>query len=204
MNSEGTSTGRPRQGVPLLPRLLLLVAALVASLEWVLELLRTDGVGRVGARLLEPVAPVLVQYLGLRRWVLEEPLQAGALALLLALLLLAGVRYWLLFWHNQVVARLSGTRFAPESLGFPMKAVDLLREIGRRPPGQVFVGMSPSRGLLGWRWRPAYLSQRQKTMHRHVVGKTGSGKEDDERAVAGGPPGPHRLQGRARHGREGQ
>jgi hypothetical protein len=38
------------------------------------------------------------------------------------------------------------------------------------------VGLTPTRRLLGWRWHPVYVSARQRTMHRHVVGKTGSGK----------------------------
>src|SRR6266536_4047518 len=51
-----------------------------------------------------------------------------------------------------------------------------------RPPrtgptgGHTFVGLTPRRTLLGWRWRPVYLSERQRTTHRHVLGKTGSGK----------------------------
>jgi type IV secretory pathway TraG/TraD family ATPase VirD4 len=90
--------------------------------------------------------------------------------------LLVAYRWWLLVWHNHVVARISGTRFRPEDLRFPVKAVDLLAELAHRPAGSYFVGLTARRTWLGWRWSPAYLSQTQKTMHRHVLGKTGSGK----------------------------
>ena len=54
--------------------------------------------------------------------------------------------------------------------------MDVLREVRRRPPGHTFVGLSPRRRAFGWSWSPVYLSERQRTTHRHVLGKTGSGK----------------------------
>ena len=89
---------------------------------------------------------------------------------------MVATRAALLFWHNQIVARITGSFLAPEDLRFPQRKVDVLAEIGRRPPGTLFVGMEARRRRFGWSWRPVYISQRQKTMHRHVLGKTGSGK----------------------------
>ncbi|MGO9764033.1 MAG: type IV secretory system conjugative DNA transfer family protein [Myxococcaceae bacterium] len=73
-------------------------------------------------------------------------------------------------------ARLSGTAVLAVDFTFPSRTVDVVREIARRPAGHSFVGLSPRRTKLGWRWKPVYLSPRQKATHRHVIGKTGSGK----------------------------
>jgi hypothetical protein len=96
----------------------------------------------------------------------------GLLALLLALL---GIRQALILWSG-VKGRLSGTAVRPVDFTFPARAVDVVREIARRPAGHSFVGMTPRKTWLGWRWKPVYLSARQRTTHRHVIGKTGSGK----------------------------
>jgi hypothetical protein len=96
----------------------------------------------------------------------------GLLAFALGVL---GLRQLLIFLSG-VKARLSGTAVRPVDFTFPSRHVDVLREIGRRPKGHAFVGMTPRRTWLGWRWSPVYLSARQKTTHRHVIGKTGSGK----------------------------
>ena len=98
---------------------------------------------------------------------------AGATAAVLLSAL--GLRQ-LLVVSSQLKARLSGTAIRHVSFSFPSRRVDVLREIGRRPAGHSFVGMTPRRTWLGWRWSPVYLSARQKTTHRHVIGKTGSGK----------------------------
>jgi hypothetical protein len=86
-----------------------------------------------------------------------------------------GVRQ-LLIVSSGLKARLSGTAIRPADFRFPSRPVDVVRQIARRPKGHAFVGMTPRRTWLGWRWRPVYLSARQKTTHRHVIGKTGSGK----------------------------
>ena len=82
----------------------------------------------------------------------------------------------LLILTSWLRACLSGTAARPAAFTFPSRRVDVFREIGRRPKGHAFVGMTPRRTWLGWRWSPVYLSARQKTTHRHVIGKTGSGK----------------------------
>jgi hypothetical protein len=47
--------------------------------------------------------------------------------------------------------------------------------LARRPPGKTVVGVAPPKRLFG-SWQPVYLSERQRSAHRHVLGKTGSGK----------------------------
>lgn len=178
MPPSTTATGRPTQPVPWVPRLLM-----VAGLGGVLlELwLQAEQAGSLAAmplagQLRADLAPALEAYGAARAWVLSHPALAGlagAAALAAALLL---TRAGLLLWHNELVARLSNTYFAPEDVRFPVRPVDLLAEIARRPPGHTFVGLAPKRRFGVWRWRPAYISARQRTMHRHVMGKTGSGK----------------------------
>ena len=175
MTTGLTPTGRPRQRLPLLPRLT--SAALAAGLT--LEFARYMTTDRMLSRL-----PVFSRgayqladwYEPHRAWVLDHLVLVVAGTVLGLVLLLVLYRQWLLFWNNNVVARLSGLRASPEDLSFPVRPVDVVAEIRRRPPGTYFVGLTPRRGWLGWRWKPAYLSQTQKTMHRHVLGKTGSGK----------------------------
>jgi hypothetical protein len=110
-----------------------------------------------------------------RSAVLQHWELASLSGLLTALLAVLGVRQ-LLILSSRMKARLSGTAARPAEFTFPSCRVDILREIGRRPQGHAFVGMTPRRTWLGWRWSPVYLSARQKTTHRHVIGKTGSGK----------------------------
>jgi hypothetical protein len=175
MEAGQTATGRPRQGLPLLPQLGALTLAAGVFLEAALYAHR-DGI-LAGAPLLgSGAAQVATWYHPLRDWLLAHATLVIAGAAIAALAMLVTYRWWLLIWHNEIVARLSGTRFRPEDLRFPVRPVDLLAEIARRPPGSSFVGLTPRRTWRGWSWTPTYLSQTQKTMHRHVLGKTGSGK----------------------------
>ena len=121
-------------------------------------------------------ARVLAGYLSLQEWLGAHPV-AGTLTLgLAALALLLAYRRALVFWRSEVVARLSGTHFGPGQERFPERRVDLLHFVARRPRGHTFVGLSPRRRALGWRWKPVYLSEKDRSAHRHVLGKTGSGK----------------------------
>ena len=122
------------------------------------------------------VSPAIESYEVARSWVLDHQVRAAALALAGAIALLFLYRAAIVFWHNQVVARLSGTHFRTDDPTFPSCEVNVLAEIGRRPVGHTFVGLSPRRTVLGWRWKPVYLTERERTTHRHVLGKTGSGK----------------------------
>src|SRR5205823_13621801 len=75
-------------------------------------------------------------------------------------LVVVATRAALLFWHNQIVARITGSFLAPDDLRFPQRKVDVLAEIARRPPGTLFVGLEARRRRFGWSWRPVYISQR--------------------------------------------
>jgi hypothetical protein len=110
-----------------------------------------------------------------RRLLLQHLWLSGVGGALALLVLLLGFRQTLILLSG-LKARLNGTAFRPQSFTFPSCEVDVVREIARRPKGHTFVGMTPRRGFFGWRWKPVYLSARQKTTHRHVIGKTGSGK----------------------------
>jgi hypothetical protein len=111
----------------------------------------------------------------LRATVLGHVWPFGLLALLAAGFVVVAYRKGLILM-SVLKARLSGTDVRPQDFSFPMCTVDVVRGIARRPSGHSFVGMTPRRAFLGWRWKPVYLSARQKTTHRHVIGKTGSGK----------------------------
>lgn len=172
-----TATGRPKDPIPLLPRLLLVAVLLVALLEFAAQALSRGALASPGAaplRLL--LGPALAAYQPRRDWVLAHP----ALSLLMLVTALAlgalAVRYWLLFWHNEVKARLSGTYFSAEVSGFPVSKFELLEAVRKRPAGTSFVGMKAVRGMGGWRWKPFHVPLKQRSMHTHIMGKTGSGK----------------------------
>ncbi len=125
----------------------------------------------LGGRLLSELHP----YGQGRAWALHHGWASASLALGAAALATLALRQTLILTAT-VTARLSGTAVRPVDFTFPSRSVDVVREIARRPKGHCFVGLTPRKALIGWRWRPVYLSPRQKTMHRHVIGKTGSGK----------------------------
>jgi hypothetical protein len=171
------STGRPAQPWPWPLRLLALAVAFVGVLEaslWAMA----GGAGAGGPHLAvrQLLAPVLTRYLPLRGWVLTHPVLAGAAALAVAVVLVLLTRWWLLFFHNEVKARLTGTYFSPEAAGFPSRPVELLPLVRRRPVGTTFLGLEARRGVFGWRWKPFGITEKQRSMHMHVLGKTGSGK----------------------------
>ncbi|MFT3714040.1 MAG: TraM recognition domain-containing protein [Archangium sp.] len=122
------------------------------------------------------MTPIWRPYLLVRQFVLDHPFGAVAFGIAVAACLAVGVRAWLLFWNNEVKARLSGTYFSPERSGFPTKPFDLLRALAARPKRSTFAGLEARRSLLGWKWRPFHIPPRQRSMHTHVLGKTGSGK----------------------------
>ncbi len=154
----------------------------VGSLLVALELAYQWRQPIVGGPLPTPAKRVFAQalwrYGPARSWVLSHIAAAAGIAAATVVAGLLAYRYALILWRNHIVARLAGTYFRADDEQLPARQVDVLREIGRRPPGHTFVGLSPRRGLLGWRWGPIYLTEEQRTTHRHVLGKTGSGKTE--------------------------
>lgn len=119
----------------------------------------------VGARL----APYLARYAAARAWVLGRwvwLLPIGVVSLLLLMLL---VRWLLLWWHNTVVARLSGVHLDKLDHTFKKLRFDLRAELARTPKGKYFVGLDPRR-------KPVYLTEWDLDTHGHIMGHTGSGK----------------------------
>lgn len=180
MSEQKTATGRPSDPLPLIPRLLLIVALLVGALELSLRAFSPSGAlgspSPGGAMLRVLLEPLWARYLPVRAWAVAHPVLATLAGLLLTTAIIIGVRYWLLFWHNEVKARLTGTYFSPEVSGFPVKPFELLEQIRQRPKGSTFVGMRAERGMRGWKWTPFFVPLRQRSMHTHILGKTGSGK----------------------------
>jgi intracellular multiplication protein IcmO len=129
--------------------------------------------GRVLTRLL---SPLVHRYVPGRAWIIEHPTATALAALAAAIAVALLARGTLLVWHNHVLARLSGTYFEPAPTSFPVVPVDLMAEIGRRPPHRTFVGLRPRRRFLRASGEPVYLDERQRSTHTHIIGKTGSGK----------------------------
>lgn len=162
-----------------LGRRALVFGALLLALS---ELAHQGATAAVGAVLpftrgtAEALRPGLQAYEALRASALARPAFAFALGAAGLLLAAGGLRAALLLWHNVLLPRLSGTAFQREAHAFPPRAVDLEAGLARRKAGSLFLGVSPRRGLLGWRWAPVELTPGDRAAHRHVLGKTGSGK----------------------------
>lgn len=171
------ATGRPTQPIPLLPRLGLFALLLLAFLEGVWRLAARHQVPPAAAPVVQRLWPAVGLYGEVRTWVVEHPWLATALAIFGLVSFLLLYRWWLLTWHNEIAARITGSYFSRDAEGFPSTQFDLVAAIKNRPPGTTFVGLSPvQRSWRPTRWEPVYVSARQRTMHTHVLGKTGSGK----------------------------
>jgi hypothetical protein len=168
----------PAASFPLALRLGLAVVT-GAALAEALYLLQGGGFLTAGPAervLALAAAPLLRRYLPVRAWVLAHPTLAAVSSATIAVTLTLLARQALLFWRNQVVARIAGTHFEPARLEFPSVEFSLVDELRVRPPGTTFVGRSPRRRWGRWRWTPVYLTELQRDSHRHIIGKTGSGK----------------------------
>lgn len=178
MSGEGgtTATGRPGEVFPLPVRLLAFGFSMGALTESTFRAARAGLLADELPGIAVLVWPLLLRYQRLREPLAQHPVSAALGAALLVAAVVLVTRATLLLWHNHLVARVTGSHLSSKDTRFPMCQVDVLAEIARRPPQSLFVGLRPRRTLLGWRHGPVYISQRQKTMHRHVVGKTGSGK----------------------------
>ena len=167
----------------LFARLLAVLGSLVVALEiarlWA-PVVEADHRTLPGLRL---VREALTGYEPVRAWFTGNAVLAASLGLVALVLALLTYRAAIVFWRNHVIARLSGTYFKPDNGRFPNHPVDLMQEVERRPPGTTFVGMTPRRTLFGWRWTPVYVSERQRTTHRHVLGKTGCNRSRDRQGI---------------------
>lgn len=88
-------------------------------------------------------------------------------------------RRWLVFWNARLTSKVTGIDDDLKGLRFPLRDFDPIPFIVKSPKGHTFVGLTPKGRLFppwGVSWRPVYLSAEERSMHRHVLGKTGSGK----------------------------
>lgn len=84
-------------------------------------------------------------------------------------------------WFNIVRPRIAGTYSRTQSYRFPKRYVDVLNQIAtarkdEQLKGQYFLGCIAKRTGPFWRDVPYFVSDKQRTMHMHVLGQTGSGK----------------------------
>jgi hypothetical protein len=97
----------------------------------------------------------------------------GGLVLIFAL-----YRWWVVFWNRRFTKRTTGIADELEGLRIPTRSFPVLKYLVNRR-GQSFVGLRPRRRVFppsDLSWKPVYLSQEERSMHRYVLGKTGSGK----------------------------
>jgi hypothetical protein len=159
--------------VGLLPRVLLLMVAL--------PLLAHVTVGVLPALVLAPgsLGEALRVFLGVERLATRHPVPTGIM--LVGAAVLVGLIYarWVHFWNERAIAKATGLDDDLRGLRFPEHEYDPLRYLCKGPRGHTFVGLTPTRRFFppwGLSWKPVYLSPQERSMHRHVLGKTGSGK----------------------------
>ncbi|MGO9830215.1 MAG: type IV secretory system conjugative DNA transfer family protein [Myxococcaceae bacterium] len=159
----------------LVPRFLLLLAVVAffshVTLSYQLQLARGPLRGRPVGRFLETFA--VLDRLAMRYP--EVALSAAASALFLLFILYRG---WVVLRNKRFTAKATGMADELEGRRFPTHTFLALEYMVNRG-GRTFVGLTPRRRVLppwGLSWRPVYLSQEERSMHRHVLGKTGSGK----------------------------
>ena len=172
MSEAGSRRQEPGRG----PSFVALVL-LVITIEFIYRAKRLGQLHGLTLLLAYELEPILSRYAAMRAWTVDHRILAivgGVLAVIACVLTYRGT---LLVWHNEIATRISGTHFRQTEENLPMIKVDVLREIARRPSNSIFIGREPTRRFgLFWFSRPVYMTHRHKTMHRHVLGKTGSGK----------------------------
>src|SRR5215468_334017 len=114
-------TGRSGQSVAILPRLawalFLAFAICVGSVRFGSNDVLNNG--PLGPVVRIVVRAVLLKYWPIRVWTLDHVALVACGALGSVALIILVVRSSILLWHNEVVPRLSGTRFKAEELQFP-------------------------------------------------------------------------------------
>ena len=150
---------------------------LVIAIEFIYRAQRLHQLHGLALLLARAMEPILFRYAAMRVWTVDHRVLAVLVGVPGVMACVLTFRAALLVWHNEIATRLSGTHLRQTEEVLPMLKVDVLREIALRPPNSIFIGREPVRRLgLFWSSRPVYMTHRQKTMHRHVLGKTGSGK----------------------------
>jgi type IV secretory pathway TraG/TraD family ATPase VirD4 len=150
--------------LPFVLRLFFLITLLPVAFEMAvaLALWRLPRIGHA-------IAPYLAQYVVWRNVVVDHWIVASVIAAvsIVAVVLLA--RKAMLFWHNVVVAKVSGAELKATVVGFPKLIFELEPELANTPKGKYFVGLDE-------RKKPVYLTEWDLDTHGHIMGHTGTGK----------------------------
>lgn len=88
-------------------------------------------------------------------------------------------RRWVIFRNARFTEKITGIEDDLKGLRFPLRDFNPIDYFFKGPKGHTFVGLSPKKRIVppwGISWEPVYLSAEERSMHRHVLGKTGSGK----------------------------
>lgn len=133
--------------------------------------------GSFGETVVHGLWPLYWRYAATRAWFLANPLKAALVSGVVFVLLALLYRQWLVLWRNHILPRISGTHLGTDEHGFPLCDVDLVAELLQLPPASTFIGVTPIKSLFGpKKWEPVYLTERERSTHVQIVGKTGSGK----------------------------
>jgi type IV secretory pathway TraG/TraD family ATPase VirD4 len=98
------------------------------------------------------------------------------------ILVALAIRALMRLWFNELRPRIAGTYIrTADNYRFPKREIDVLRHIADAQSddtkkGQYFVGCTLKRIGPVSRDVPYFISEKQRTMHIHVLGQTGSGK----------------------------
>jgi hypothetical protein len=144
----------------------------------------------VAVLVIAAAAPLLVPLSPRLPWRLLELLKLlrehrGAYVALCAVLAILAALIWrmlLRLWFNEIRPRIAGTYIrTADTYRFAAREIDVLGHIAKAQndatkQSQYFVGCIPKRVGPIVRDVPYFISEKQRTMHIHVLGQTGSGK----------------------------
>lgn len=135
------------------------------------------------APLLVPLSPRLPgRALELLRIIREHRTTYVAACTIALVLLALALRALMGLWFNEIRPRIAGTYLkTADNYRFPKREIDVLRHVAEAQDdpakkGQYFVGCTLHQFGPLWRDVPYFISEKQRTMHIHVLGQTGSGK----------------------------
>jgi hypothetical protein len=169
------------QPIPLVFRCALLVLALVAASHFLIEQYPglVFGHGRGASFGHSRLGDYARAFAFLETAVLLHRRLAMAALIAVGVASLGAYRRWVVFRNRRFTEKITGIEYDLKGLRFPLRDFNPIPFIVKSPVGNTFVGLTPKRRILppwGVSWRPVYLSAEERSMHRHVLGKTGSGK----------------------------
>jgi hypothetical protein len=172
---------QPTQPVGLVFRILAFLAALAVASHFVVREYPGLVLGNGRGAVLHDTAfgRFAYEFARLELVAMLHPASAIGAALAALVTVIAGYRRWVIFWHARFTARVTGIEDDLKGLRFPLRDFNPIPYFSKVPEGSTFVGLTPrGRSLPPWgvSWDPIYLSAEERSMHRHVLGKTGSGK----------------------------